>query len=164
MSSAKIPPRRASILRICLWIVLGGWLGIQLFFGFAVTPPTLRLVPSPQAGELVTAVLGALNWWGVACGISLATLAQTLRRGRIAITLPFVLVAACLVSQLVVSPAIGRVRLSDPANARKPEAALQFRRLHTVSVGLYGFTLVGLLALTVLHARSEPNEGDSPLL
>lgn len=143
--------------------MLGGWAGIQLFFGFAVTPPTLRLVPSPQAGELVTAVLGALNWWGVACGISLAALAHTLRRGRIAVTLPVLLVAACLVSQLVVSPAIGRVRLSDPATASKPQAALQFRRLHTVSVGLYGFTLVGLIALSILHTRSEHREGDSPL-
>jgi len=162
LSSTKIPTQRASIAQASLWMVLGGWASIQIFFGLAVTPAVLRHVPSPQAGELVAAVLTVLNWAGVAAGLALALIGRRLARGRVSTWLPLALAAGCVVSQLVVSPAIARVRLSDPDNATNPEAALQFRNLHGWSVGLYGFSVAGVVALSMWHGRCDRHEGNSP--
>ncbi len=148
------------MLRPCLWLSLGAWAGALAFFGFSVAPAALRIAPPPLAGDLVRSVLGALNWAGVVAGIVVALLASLLHRGRLAIFLPLTLVLCCATSQLLVTPAIAQVRLSDPNNAANPEAAARFGRLHAASVGLYAATLLGVIVLAVWHAHRESKSGD----
>ena len=134
---------------------MGSWIGALGLFGAAVVPAALRLVPSPAGGELVRAVLAWLNWGGVLWGGALALLGWRLRRGRLACAIPLFLVTLCLLSQLVVAPALTRARPSDPSNAQRPEAVQSFSFLHGVSMGLFGATLLGTFALAAWHGWRE---------
>ncbi len=144
------------IWRPVLWVALGAWIGGLAFFGAGVAPAILRHASSPTAGELVRATLAVLDWAGVGAGLLLAGAAVALRRGALATTLPLILVAFCLVSQLWVAPAIAAVR---PANTAQQELGAAsgwgFRELHRISVSLYVATLAGAIGLAVVHARRE---------
>ncbi len=156
---------RESVLRPALWIALGVWIGALAYFGAGVAPAVLGRAPSPVAGELVRATLAVLDWSGVALGLLLSLGGVLSGRGRLAALIPIGMVLCCLASQLWVAPAIAAVRPGVAASEATPGSAIQFRRLHRLSVGLYAATCAGVVALVVIHGRRESrsdHRGDSP--
>jgi hypothetical protein len=157
---AALAPSSASLLRPALWLVIGGWLGVLVLFGL-VARVAFTVGASPElAGHVVAGVLGPLELGGVGAGIALAALGGGLRRGRWAVLLPILLSLVCFTSHFGVSPALAEIRLGSPG--APPGEALRFARLHRLSVGLYGLTLLGVLGLAVLHARAEGSAARVP--
>jgi hypothetical protein len=144
------------LLRPLLWALLGGWIGAMALFGGVLARAAFEVAPPETAGRLVGRVLGPLLLGGAAAGITLAALGGILRRGAIAVALPLLLVAACLLSHFWVSPAVAAIQLGDPGAG--PDAGVRFARLHALSMGLFLGTALGLVLLAVLHAWHEHRE------
>jgi hypothetical protein len=144
---------RASLLRPALFGLLGVWLGALLVFAL-VARAAFAVGATPEiAGHLVGRVLGPLELGGAGAGVALAALGGRLRAARWAVALPLVLSAVCLLSHFGVSPALAEIRLAAPDAA--PDVGRRFARLHRLSVGLYAASVLGVLALGLLHARAE---------
>lgn len=149
-----MPPSVRAVLRPVLWIALGAWIGAMLFFGTVVARAAFAVIPSPDvAGHLVGRVLGPLQLAGAGAGVSLSVLAGALRRGRLAVTLPLLLSAVCLVNHFGVTPAVAEIRLAGAGS--DPTVAQRFARLHLLSVSLFLATAGGAVALAVIHAVAE---------
>lgn len=147
-----MPPsaHRRAALRALLWSILGAWLALMLFVGSVVAPAAFRVLPSPElAGDLVGRVLGPVHGFGAVAGVALAALGVALGRGRLAVGLPLLLSALCLLNHFGVSPAVAEIRFDD----LQPGDAERFRRLHQLSVGLFVAVGAGVIALVGLHAR-----------
>src|SRR5262245_19948503 len=125
-------------------------------FALVIARLAFRVLPSPEiAGRLIGPTLDTLHWYGVVAGVALAGLAAALRRGRLLVALPLALAAACLVTQLGVTPRMQAIRDLAFGPAGNVEAALRYRQLHGVSMAIFTGVLLGAIALVVLHVRSE---------
>jgi hypothetical protein len=145
------------LLRSLLWTLLGAWLGAMALFGAVLARVVFEVVPSLEtAGLLVGRVLGPLQLGGAVAGVALSALGGALGRRRIAVVLPLLLSAVCLVNHFGVSPAVAAIHLEDPSAG--PGAAARFAMLHRLSVGLFSLTVVGVLGLAALHAAWELRE------
>lgn len=143
-------------LRTALWLLLGGWLGAWLLFGFGVSTTAFRVLPSTDlAGRVVGPILSGLNVYGVVAGIALAPIAAGLGRGRTLWVFPLVLAGLCLYSEFVVTPGIREVRDGAFGPAGSLEASERFASLHRQSLFLFTGVGLGALALLVLHARDD---------
>lgn len=143
-------PRRRLAAQLVL-VVLGTWLGALLLFGSVVAPAAFAVSPTPAvAGNLVARVLAALDWAGLAAGLSLAGASVWLGRGPWAVALPVLMSLGCLLSRLLLAPEIAALRpfLDDPS------ARARFGLLHGLSVGIFGALVLAALALVVLHVRA----------
>jgi hypothetical protein len=154
-------PGQSVALRSLLWLALGGWVGSWALFALVIARLAFRVLPSTEiAGHLVAPTLEVLHWYGAAAGATLAALALVLRRGRLLAALPLALAAACLVSQLGVTPRMEALHDAAFGPAGNVEAAAQYRRLHGVSMAIFTGVLSGAIALVVLHVRREESRAD----
>jgi hypothetical protein len=121
-----------------------------------VAPAAFAVSPTPAvAGNLVGRVLAVLDWVGVAAGFALAGLSAWLGRGTWTLALPLFMSLACLLSRLLLAPAIDALRpfLNDV------EVRARFGLLHGLSVGVFGAVTLAGVALVVLHLRAgEPKK------
>jgi hypothetical protein len=141
-------------LRIALWLLLGGWIGSWASFGVLVAPTAFRVLPSTEiAGQLVAPVLTALHFYGAVAGVLLALVAFRLRRRTWLVILPLAMSAACLISQLAVTPRIEAIRPLAFGPGGTPEIAARFQHLHRVSVAI--FEVVGAAALLLLGRHAS---------
>jgi uncharacterized protein DUF4149 len=148
-------------LRSTLWLALGGWVGSWALFALVIARLAFRVLPSPEiAGHLVAPTLDVLHWYGVAAGTVLAALALVLRRGRMLVAVPLVLAAACLVSQLGVTPRMEALHDLAFGPAGNIEAATRYRHLHGTSMAIFSAVLSGAIGLVVLHVRREHQQAD----
>jgi len=141
----------------------------MLLFGAVVARAAFEVIPSPEvAGHLVGRILGPLQLGGAGIGVALAALGGALHRGRLAVILPLLLAALCLVNHFGVSPAVAEIRLARIAESGSdPGLAERFARLHFLSVSLFMTTAAGALALAVIHGLAEagePSGGGDPHL
>jgi len=143
-------------LRSLLWLALGGWVGSWGLFALVIARLAFRVLPSPEiAGHLVAPTLEILHWYGALAGAALAVLALVLHRGRLLAVLPLALAAACLVTQLGVTPRMEALHDQAFGPGGSVEAAAEYRRLHGVSMAIFSAVLSGAIALVVLHVRRE---------
>ena len=145
-----MPPARGLVLRSTLWLTLGGWVGSWALFALVIARLAFRVLPSPEiAGHLVAPVLEVLHWYGAAAGVVIA--------------LPIALAAACLVTQLGVTPQLEAIRDLAFGPAGNVEAAARYRHLHGISMAIFSVVLMGAIGLVVLHVREELSKAsDSP--
>lgn len=146
-----VPDPRRSLAAQLVLVLLGTWLGALLLFGSVVAPAAFAVAPTPAvAGNLVGRVLAALDWAGLAAGLTLAGVSIWLGRGLWTVALPVFMSLSCFLSRLFLAPEIAALRpLLDDASARA-----RFGLLHGLSVGLFGALLLAALALIVLHVRA----------
>ncbi|MFQ5893989.1 MAG: DUF4149 domain-containing protein [Nitrospinota bacterium] len=146
------------------------WVGSVAFASFVATPVIFRILPRPQAGDVVAAIFPTYYWVGHVCGaVALVTLlvavglagGWTLRTGAVGALLVFML-AANLYAGFVVQPQVHQARAelralpSGPATAPPAQLKAAFNRLHARSVQLNAVVLVGgLLVLVFSAARLE---------
>ncbi len=144
MRTALEPP-----LRALTWLVLGGWVGVLLFFPLVVAPAILRATAdlgSPEAGaRLVAEVLIPLEYAGVAAGAILAALAAVRRLGPALVLLPLLLGGTALAAHLFVTREMGRIRTAALGAAPDPALTERYFRMHRLSRRLY--TAIGAGAL-----------------
>lgn len=142
---------------IAVWLGLGGWIGVLVLCGGLVARAAFQEIGDPHvAARFVGRVVGAVQLTGIFLGLALATLGGTLRRGRLAVALPLVLVALCAANQFWVSPAVAAIDLTDPAAAAG--AGMRFARLHELSVGMFTAVTIGAVVLVLLHLVRELRE------
>lgn len=155
-----MPPRSAPVLRALLWLALGGWLGASFLFVGAVAPAAFSVTPSTEvAGNLVSRILPAVHYAGAFAGLVVAALGWTLgRRRALPLVLALGLAGICLASEWMVSPAIAELRPAIRTPEPDPALRARFGRLHGLSVGLLGASLVAATALAALHARADWRE------
>ena len=144
-------------LHSTLWLVLGGWLGAWALFAFGVAPTAFRVLPSSEvAGSLIAPLLRELHLYGIAAGLGLCALAPALGRGsRVLVLLPIALAGLCAFSEFWVTASIGVVRPEAFGEGSMAEAAARFSTLHATSRAIYSVVGLGLIALTILHARAD---------
>lgn len=143
-------------LRCALWALLGGWTGAWALFAFVVARVAFAVLPTTQlAGQIVAPVLAALHLYGAVAGVALAALAWALARTRIAIGLPLVLSALCLVSHFAVTAEIESIRDLVFGPGGSPELAARFQRLHGLSMWIYTAVGLGAYGLLYLHVRAD---------
>ena len=143
-------------LRSTLWLLLGGWLGAWALFAFGVAPIAFRVLPSSEvAGSLVGPLLRGMHLYGIAAGLGLCGVALGLGRGRLLVLLPLVLACLCAFSEFWVTAGIDVVRPEAFGPGATAEAAARFSTLHVTSRAIYSAVGLGLIALTVLHARAD---------
>lgn len=152
------------LLRSLLWLVLGGWVGSWAFFALVIARVAFQVLPSAElAGRLVGPVLATLHWYGAVAGVVLAGLATGLGRGRLLVWLPLALTAACLVSELGITPQLAGLRDLAFGPDGSVEAARQYRQLHAVSMSIFSLVLIAAIGLVALHARDDAAQtADSP--
>src|SRR5690242_20829382 len=93
-------------------VLLSIWLGAALIVATVVAPAAFDVLPTRTlAGALVGRVLPVLFWSGAAVGLLVLWIGWRLS-SREAGSAAAVLVAACLVAQLVIAPRIERLRAS----------------------------------------------------
>lgn len=154
---------RETGLRTALWLLLGGWLGAWLLFGFGVSTTAFRVLPSTDlAGKVVGPILSGLNIYGAVAGIALAPIAAALGRRRALWLTPLALAGLCLYSELVVTPGIREVRNGAFGAAGSVEASERFASLHRQSLALFTGVGLGALALLVLHAWEDVRGKNPP--
>jgi uncharacterized protein DUF4149 len=145
--------------------LLAAWLGAALLVAAVVAPAAFDVLPTRTlAGALVGRVLPVLFWSGVPIGLVVLWLGWRLPLPTVRTASAFVLVAACVVAQLVIAPRIARVRaaIGGPMDALDPANPLRqsFGRLHGLSVACLGAgglaALVLLVLLVRLASRSTP--------
>ena len=142
-------------LRSMLWLSLAGWLGSWAFFAFVVSRVAFRVLPGNIAGDLAGMLLQTLHFGGAGLALIAAASAFALGRRGLVITLPVVLAAICLVSELWLAPEVAAVRPSTLGAAATQETSLRFSHLHRLSLGLFMLVHLASLVLVVLHARLD---------
>ena len=150
------PAGRERALRAGLWLLLGGWIGAWLLFGFGVTTTAFRVLPSTElAGRVVGPILSGLNVFGAVAGAALALLAVGMGRGRAYWLTPLVLAGLCLYSEFVITPGVQAVRDGAFGPDGSLRATEQFTRLHQRSFAVFIAVGLGAIVLLVLHARKD---------
>jgi hypothetical protein len=125
-------------------------------FAAVVTPTIFGNVTSPeQAGQLVGPILAAIHLYGIAAGVGIAALSLGLGRGLLVPLLALSLAAASAYSHFGVTPAIAELRAQAFGDAPDARAQERWAALHRRSVGLFGATGLGALALAVANALGE---------
>ena len=150
------PTGAQTLLRTCLWLLLGGWFGSYLLFGAVIAPIAFAVLPSTEmAGSLVGPVLTRLHLYGALAGVPLALVSKLLGRNPLLITTPVALSLLCVYSHFGVSAELTEIRHLHFGAAATPEVAARFSQLHRIS--LAAFIGVGM-AVTILigsHARAD---------
>lgn len=145
--------------------LLAAWLGAAVVVAAVVAPAAFDVLPTRTlAGALVGRVLPVLFWSGIVIGALVLWMGWRLPLPQARTTSVFILVAACVVAQLVIAPRIERVRVAigGPMDALDPASPLRqaFGRLHGLSVACLGIgglaALVALVLLVRLTSRSTP--------
>jgi len=139
--------------------LLAAWLGAAGIVATVVAPAAFDVLPTRTlAGALVGRVLPVLFWSGLVVGVLVLWMGWRMPFPESRTAAAFVLVAACLVAQLVIAPRIERVRASigGPVDALDPSNALRqsFGRLHGMSVACLGAGGLAALVLLVLLIRA----------
>ena len=138
--------------------LLAAWLGAALLVAAVVAPAAFDVLPTRAlAGALVGRVLPVLFWSGVAIGLFVLWMGLRLPFPATRTAAALVMVAACLVAQLVIAPRIERVRASiggsmdtlDPSNPVRQA----FGRLHGLSVACLGVSVIAALVIVILLVR-----------
>jgi hypothetical protein len=136
--------------------LLGLWIGAMSFFSFFVAPSAFAVLPSHQAGAIVSRTLTGLEVFGLAIGIIIliTLLVAPSGRGKARIVEGVVIVlmiVATAISRFVVSARLREIRgqLGEALATLPPTDATRatFDLLHQVSVGLMSFTLLAACAL-----------------
>lgn len=141
------------------WLSLGGWLGSWALFAFVIAPTAFRVLPSAEvAGSLVAPVLRTLHLYGLGAGIGLCAIAFALRERRLMWVLPIILALLCALTEFGVTAAITDIRPSSFGPGTPEGAAERFSQLHMLSRALFGLILMGVVALTVLHALAGSSD------
>lgn len=135
------------------------WLSVMVFFAGIVAPAAFTTLDREAAGRFVSAVFPRYYLGGTVLGaVALAALVARAAMGRarlwdwLPLLLVVVMLAATLYAWLVILPAAHAAREAG----RQPGSreALVFARLHRVSTGLNGVTMIaGVLVLVVLGVR-----------
>ena len=137
-------------------VLLGLWIGAMSFFSFFVAPSAFAVLPSHQAGAVVSRTLAGLEVLGLALGVIILMIALTApsSRGKAKVFESLMLVlmiVAMAVSRFTVSARLHdiRTRLGETLAALPPTEPTRatFDLLHQVSVGLMSFTLLAALIL-----------------
>jgi hypothetical protein len=139
--------------------LLAAWLGAAGIVAAVVAPAAFDVLPTRTlAGALVGRVLPVLFWSGVVVGVLVFWMGWRMPFPESRTAAAFVLVAACLVAQLVIAPRIERVRaaIGGPVDALDPSSALRqsFGRLHGMSVACLGAGGLAALVILVLIVRA----------
>ncbi|HEV2113476.1 MAG TPA: DUF4149 domain-containing protein [Terriglobales bacterium] len=147
-----------NFLKSMMLAALGVWVGGIVFFSAVEAPLVLGYITDRVlAGAMISGSLHKLHTLGMICGLvfiftSLAysrVVNGELRAASATNIAAALMVALTAVSQYSILPAIARLRVSQP-NA---EQFAEFERLHTLSVGAEGATLLIGLVLLYLMAR-----------
>jgi len=138
------------------------WLGGAILFSAVVAPSLFAALPTRTlAGAVVGRVLPTIFYSGMLVAV-LILLLDWQARGtfdwRGGASGGIVMLVACAIAQLVISPRIERVRESvggviDTLSPDDPRRA-EFGRLHAVSVGWLGVAMLCAAIVAVLAARS----------
>jgi hypothetical protein len=147
-----------TVLRTGLWLALGGWVGSWAFFAFVVSRVAFQVLPGDVAGDLAGMLLGVLHLGGAGAAFVVVGASVALGRRGLVVGLPLLLGLVCLASELFLSPEVAAVRPSTLGAESTVQAALRFRRLHAVSLGIFLAVHAGSIALVVLHARLDAAE------
>ncbi len=149
-------------LRALSWLVLGGWMGMLVFFPLAVAPAILRgtgELGSAEAGaRIVAAVLVPLEFAGVVAGLLLAALAALRRLGPTLVLLPLLLAGATLAGHLLVTREMARIRPGALGAAPEPALSERYFRLHRRSQWLYTAVGAGTVLLAAALGAREIGE------
>lgn len=138
--------------------LLSLWLGVAVFFSFALAPAAFSVLPSQHlAGQVVSRTLGVVEIAGIVIGAILLLFAF-LSRGRRGSALIFELVAiATLTMAMIASRLVSnrmhalRLQAGEGLYALSAGDPLRssFDHLHQFSVGLMGLAMVVALVLIV---------------
>ncbi|HEV2180421.1 MAG TPA: DUF4149 domain-containing protein [Gemmatimonadaceae bacterium] len=151
-------------------LLLSAWLGAALFFSAIVAPAAFRTLPeASMAGALVRATLPPILYAGIIVGLASLWLgasgAPVSARGVRAACGAGVAVC-CAVAQFVAVRQIDRVRaqLTAPLESLAPNhpVRLTFGRLHALSVGLLGLSMLLAAVAVVLSWRAGLASSVSP--
>jgi len=147
----------SNALQTIEFLVLGLWLGSDVFLSFVVAPGAFRVLASRDSAG---AIVGHSLWWmhmiGVVCGVVLLVARVARVRSLPALISPVVLcvvlmIGLTVVSQHAVSPKMAALRVqmgSIEATAEGNPVLAEFARLHRISVSLEsGVLLAGLLGM-----------------
>jgi hypothetical protein len=139
-------------------VLLSLWLGAALIVAAVVAPAAFDVLPTRTlAGALVGRVLPVLFWSGSVIGLLVLWLGWRVQPTGARTIAALVLIASCLVAQLVIAPRIERVRaaIGGPLEAIDPSNPLRqaFGRLHGMSVACLGVGGLAALVVVVLLVR-----------
>jgi hypothetical protein len=139
-------------------VLLSLWLGAALIVAAVVAPAAFDVLPTRTlAGALVGRVLPVLFWSGSVIGLLVLWLGWRVPPAGARTVAALVLIASCLVTQLVIAPRIERVRaaIGGPLEAIDPSNPLRqaFGRLHGMSVACLGVGGLAALVVVVLLVR-----------
>lgn len=147
--------------------VLAFWLGAAAFFSIGVAPALFEVLPTRTlAGEVVGRLLPGVFYSGIVVGLLIVGIEITSRaawswRGRE--VFGAVIVVACAIAQLIVSPRIARLRaeIAGPIESLPVDDArrMLFGRLHGVSVAWLGVAMLAAVIALVLSARTLDSRG-----
>lgn len=149
--------------------LLGLWIGAMSFFSFFVAPSAFAVLPSHQAGAVVSRTLAGLEVLGLALGIIILIilLAAPASRGKRRVfegVIILLMIAAMAVSRLIVSARLHemRARLGETLAALPPTDPTRatFDLLHQVSVGLMSFALFAALILAAFLVWTDRSAGN----
>jgi len=145
-----------TVLRTCLWLLLGGWFGAYLLFGAVIAPTAFTVLPSVQlAGDFVGPVLMKLHLYGAFAGIALALVSKALGRGSLLVALPIALSALCLYSHFGVSVELAEIRDASFGPGASAEISARFSALHRISLSIFIGVGIAITALIGLHASAD---------
>jgi hypothetical protein len=145
-----------TVLRTCLWLLLGGWFGSYLLFGAVIAPTAFEVLPSTQlAGDLVGSVLMKLNLYGAFAGIALALVSKALGRGNLLVAVPIALSTLCLYSHFGVSAELAEIRDASFGPDASVEIAARFGVLHQISLAVFIGVGIAVTTLFGFHARAD---------
>lgn len=158
-NNPRMSDRLTLAWRSLLWLVLGGWIGANVYFALVIALAAFRVLPSSElAGRLVDAVYTPLQLYGIGAGLVLAALAQLLGRGPWHRILPLSLSVLCSLSHFGITARLDELRdRAFGAGGVVPEgaASAEFWRLHGASMGIHTAVILGAVALLVLHVRAD---------
>jgi hypothetical protein len=149
---------KETLLRSLLWLALGGWVGAWAFFAFVVSRIAFQVLPGDIAGDLAGELLAVLHVGGAVAAFVIAGANRALGRPGWMILFPLVLGAACIASEIFLSPAVAAVRPSTLGAESTMEAQQRFRLLHGASLGLFMAIHAASIALLVLQSRQDARE------
>ena len=146
-------------LRVLTWLLLGGWIGVLVFFPVAVAPAILRAtgdLGSAEAGARVVAeVLVPLEYAGIAAGVLLALLGLLRGVGPALVLLPLLLAGSTLGGHLFLTREMAAIRAEALGTAPEPAHSERYFRLHRYSQRLYTAVGAGALLLAAGLAARE---------
>jgi hypothetical protein len=154
-----------SFVRFLIFLSLGIWLGMLVFFPVVAHIAFSIVAPPHLAGMVVRGSLIYLHWFGLACGLvflicSVVHNRVVTGRSRLFALRPILvllMMALTAVSQFIIIPRMDALRLSAGSISLLPPenpVRLQFDSLHAWSVHLEEAVLIlGLIALYAVARR-----------